>query len=142
MVNHILHLLPDWPDALLQLCRVTRRSVVSVIERTDSTPNIEGEYYDAISAARVDASRPGIPERDLPDRIRPTDTFPVGRFVEMASARSVLEQLDLRSESSQWAVPDALHRQVMTDLDHRFAEVTVSRSLTVEVATWTGWSVN
>ena len=136
MTNHVLHLLPDWAEAIREIRRVTRGQYLTVVERPAELPDLDAEYHDAVSSAGVNTSRPGIHERDIGRRTNPDEVIPVGQFIEEVSSRAVLERLRTRSQSSQWSVPDPVHAEVMDQLERNHRDEAVRSTLDVEIDIW------
>ena len=57
MTNHVLHLLPDWRDVLLEVAGVTRESFSTIIERMEMDADLQKEYH------RLPASMSGTSRR-------------------------------------------------------------------------------
>src|SRR3989454_3097185 len=111
--NHVLHLIPDWRDALSEIARVTRDMYFTVIERSDRVDTIKREYDALVKGAGYDWSHPGLHEKDLPGLLKPDFIMPVGPFRETLLADSTLNELARRTYSSQWDVPEEVHRKAM-----------------------------
>ena len=134
--THMLHLVPDWRDVLLEIVRVTRDSYFSILERPARTTNLHREYDRLAAEAGYTWTPPGLHERDLPSVLPPDLVMPVGPFEEVIPADHLLEELDARSFSSQWGTPEAIHRQVMQELRHRWAGHEFTHAWTLEVTFW------
>ncbi len=134
--THLLHLVPDWRDVLLEIVRVTRDSYFSILERSSRTTNLHREYDRLAAEAGYRWSPPGLHERDLPGVLAPDLVMPVGPFEEVVPADHLLDELEARSFSSQWGTPEATHRQVMRELRHRWAGHEFKHEWTLEVAFW------
>jgi|SRR3990170_146821 len=136
MTNHVLHLVPDWRDVLLEIARVTRESYVTMIEKDEGQWSLKREY-DRLAAEGGHAWKaPGLHERDLPGVLRPDVVMPVGPFTQTVPANAILAELERRDYSSQWEVPEDLHRKVMGSLRERWAAREILRSVTVDVCFW------
>lgn len=133
---HVLHLVPDWRDLLLEVLRVTRDEFFTIIERTDATWGIKREYDEIVRAAGHGWEAPGIHERDLPDLLRPDFMLPVGPFQDVVLADGVLADLERRDYSSQWDVPEETHRAAMATLRERWAGREIHREIKVEIPFW------
>jgi SAM-dependent methyltransferase len=136
MSNHVLHLLDNWTGALQEMCRVSRDSFVSVVDRPGAIPDLDHEYYDAVTASGIDTSRPGLPERELATRVPPDETIPLGRFHDTASAESWVKLLGLKSSTSQWVVPSDVHEQIMRELERNHRDETVRWWVDIELVRW------
>jgi SAM-dependent methyltransferase len=134
--NHVLHLLPDWRDAFAEIARVTRDSYFTVIERPERDGSILREYDALVRDAGHRWSHPGVHERDLPGLVKPDVVMPVGPFRESIPANSILAELEGRAYSSQWEVPEAIHRAAMATLRAAWTGKDVDRSYTLEVTFW------
>ena len=134
--THVLHLIPDWRDVLLEIARVTRDSYFSIIERSSRTTNLHREYDRLAAEAGYKWSPPGLHERNLSSILEPDLVMPVGPFEEVVPADRLLEKLDARSFSSQWGTPEDIHRQVMVELHHRWAGHEFKHEWTLEVTFW------
>jgi len=134
--NHVLHLIPDWRDVLKEIARVTRETYFTVIERSDRVESIKREYDALVKAAGHDWSHPGFHEKDLPGLLKPDFVMPVGPFREILLADSILEELNGRTYSSQWDVPEEIHRGAMESLRTKWKGKEFQRSYTLEVTFW------
>jgi len=134
--NHMLHLVPDWRDVLLEIVRVTRDSYFSILEKAYEKATLQTEYRDLAREAGFDAEHPGIHERDLPALLPPDVVMPVGPFDEFVPADTLLEELENRAYSAQWAVPESVHRQVMRTLRERWAGQDIHHRYALEISWW------
>ncbi len=134
--NHMLHLVPDWREVLLEVARVTRDSYFSILERSTRTTNLHREYDRLAAEAGYRWSPPGLHERDLPTILAPDLVMPVGPFEDVVPADLILEELDQRSFSSQWGPPENLHRQVMRELQHRWSGHEFKHTYSLEITFW------
>jgi len=133
---HLLHLVPDWREILQEIVRVTQESFFTIIERTDATWGVKREYDDLVRQAGHSWKAPGIHERDLPDLLRPDMVLPVGPFHEVVSADGILAELSRRDYSSQWEVPEDVHRKAMGTLRERWSGREIPREFTIEIPFW------
>jgi len=134
--NHVLHLIPDWRDVLTEIARVTRELYFTVIERSDRIDTIKREYDALVKRAGHNWSHPGFHEKDLPGLLKPDFIMPVGPFRETLLADSLLEELDRRTYSSQWDVPEEIHRGAMQVLRSKWKGQEFQLSYTLEVTFW------
>ena len=134
--NHVLHLIPNWRDVLREIARVTREWYFTVIERSDRVDSIKREYDALVKNAGHDWSHPGFHEKDLPGLLKPDFIMPVGPFRETLLADSLLEELDRRTYSSQWDVPEEIHRGAMELLRAKWKGKEFPLSYTIEVTFW------
>jgi SAM-dependent methyltransferase len=136
MTIHVLHLIPDWREVLLEIARVTRETYVTIIERTFRADGMKREYDRLVKEAGYTWTAPGLHERDMPDLLRPDILMPVGPFKETLRADALLAELEGRSYSSQWDVPEAIHRDAIGTLRHAWGGKEVHRSYGLDVAFW------
>jgi len=136
MTIHVLHLIPDWRDVIMEIGRVTRESYLTVIERTYRADSMKRDYDRLVKEAGHTWSAPGLHERDLPVLLRPDILMPVGPFEETLRADALLSELDGRSYSSQWDVPEPIHRSAMGVLRQEWGGREVHRSYALDVAFW------
>lgn len=134
--NHVLHLIPDWRDVLREIARVTRDTYFTVIECSDRIDTIKREYDALVKGAGYDWSHPGLHEKDLPGLLKPDFIMPVGPFRETLLADSTLDELDHRTYSSQWDVPEEIHRNAMGTLRAEWKGRELQLSYTLEVTLW------
>jgi SAM-dependent methyltransferase len=133
--NHVLHLIANWRDILGEVARVTRETYVTVIERSNR-PSINFEYVQIVREAGFEWRHPGVHERDLPALLKPDLIIPVGPFDETTSADALLEDLNARVFSNQWAVPEPIHQDAIARLRKQWAGKEFVRSTTFEVTFW------
>jgi SAM-dependent methyltransferase len=133
--NHMLHLVPDWREVLLEIARVTRERFVSVLEDGDRWPP-KKEYDQLVRDAGHVWKAPGLHERALFEGLKPDVIMPVGPFHETVDADAVLVELERRDYSSQWDVPEGIHRRVMERLREVWAGRELTRTYSIDVAFW------
>ncbi len=134
--NHVLHLIPDWRDVLGELARVTHETYVTIIERADRSDTMMQEYQALVRQAGHAWTHPGLHERDLPGLVTPDVVMPVGPFPETLPADTLLGELAGRAYTSQWEVPEAIHRAAMETLQSEWKGKEFSRVYTLEVTFW------
>jgi len=134
--NHVLHLISDWRDVLREIARVTRETYFTVIEQSDRVESIKREYDALVREEGYRWTAPGFHERDLPALVKPDIVFPVGPFEEIVSADALLEELNGRAYSSQWEVPESIHRTAMEGLSKKWRGRSFDRKYTLEVTFW------
>jgi SAM-dependent methyltransferase len=134
--NHVLHLMSDWREVLLEIRRVTKDLYFSVIERWDQRTGIMAEYERHASAAGYTWHPPGFHERDLATLLPPEVVMPVGPFEEDGSAKAAIDDLDRRAYTSQWEVPEAIHRAAIAQLRGTWEGRELRRTFTMEISFW------
>jgi SAM-dependent methyltransferase len=134
--NHVLHLMADWREVLLEIGRVTRETYFSVIERWDRNPGLTDEYERHVQAAGFAWQPPGLHERDLSKFLAPDVILPVGPFDEHIAADTMIADLDRRAFSCQWEVPEEMHRATIAEMRRTWAGKILQSRLTVEISFW------
>jgi SAM-dependent methyltransferase len=134
--NHVLHLVPDWREVLLEIVRVTRDSYFSILEVAIQAATLQREYHDIARDAGYNWTAPGLHERELPKVLKPDMVMPVGPFDDLIPANVLLEELEDRSFSSLWDVPETIHRRAMRTLQERWKDRDIRHQYTLEIAWW------
>lgn len=133
---HVLHLIGDWRDALKEIARVTRSSyytVASYVENDDTPHTI---YHQFLQDAGFGKQRPGVFERDLPEFILPKRRVHVGTFVERRRTSEIIQNLEERSFSSQWTLPEEVHRKALQAAASDIKGKTLTMRKRVELIHW------
>src|SRR3989337_3535293 len=65
MTIHVLHLIPDWRDHLLEIARVTRENYMTIVERTYRADSIKREYDRLGREAGYSWTAPGLHQRGM-----------------------------------------------------------------------------
>ena len=133
--NHVLHLVPDWRDALREVARVTVETYISVIGRSNG-PDMNREYHALVEEGGFHWQPPGLHERKLADLLKPDLVMPVGPFPETLPADRAIAEIERRDYTSQWEVPEELHRNAVRALRERWAGKDLSWSTTYEITSW------
>jgi len=134
--SHVLHLIADWREVLGEIARVTREAYFTIIEHSDRVDTIKKEYDKLVRDAGWQWSHPGFHERDLPTLVKPDVVMPVGPFREQVAADTILGELDGRAYTSQWDVPEEIHRRTMALLREAWTGRDFQRAYTIEVTFW------
>jgi ubiquinone/menaquinone biosynthesis C-methylase UbiE len=126
----LLHLIKEWRVALREISRVTRKFLVSVIRRRKNLAS--EEYRDLLVRYGWKIPQRGMAERELETLVKPVKSIDVATYE--ASVNESLAFLERKAYSSQWDVPEEIHRRVMQQLKTRsFPDV---YSVKVEVLVW------
>jgi len=133
--NHVLHLVPDWRDMLLEIARVTRESYFSIVERGSKSP-LQEAYHRHLELAGYTWQAPGLHERDLSKVLTPDLVMPVGPFRLSVPSGTILQELERRDYSSQWEVPEDLHRAAIAALRKTWEGKELEKEVTLEVTFW------
>jgi len=126
----LLHLVKKWKLALLEISRVTRKLLVSIIRRRRSP--VRKEYVDLLVKYGWKLPQFGMAERDLGVLAKPVKLIDVVSYE--ASVGESLDFLEHKAYSFQWDIPEEMHMRVMQQLRARsFSDV---HSVKVEVLVW------
>lgn len=148
---HMLHLVPGWRDVLHEVARVTRGRFVTLLEAITTRPVDSGlastvfgdalafpmGRYHALAAERGYVYRyPGVRTPDLVTGVPPEIRVRVGSFSRTVPAEELLAPLAARTHSSQWNVPEDVHREVVATLRREIAGRSYERTREVELVGW------
>lgn len=150
---HLFHLIREWPAALREIARITTEQFVTLLETITTRPvggeapppgHGPGDAYHPVRRYEEIAARwgyryehPGLRPPQMMERAKPSLRVPVGRHAEVVSGDALLVPAAQKTYSSQWAVPDAVHAQVMDVLTAEMASRAFERAWEVEVVGWT-----
>lgn len=128
---HLLHLLPDWKNALAEVIRATRENLISLVEYWPDEDTPYTYYREFASKLGHGPKHLGLHERDLPDQVKPHIGEIVGSKKETYSADERIERLENRIYSGVWKIPDDVHRKTISEVRKRFGgtEFEVQRDL-------------
>lgn len=114
---HVLHLLREWKLALREMCRVTRRIMVSTIYEGENP--IRNTYSRLLEEYGYKIRRHGKGEWELKDLVKPLKSVFVASFYREADER--LFNLCKMVYSSQWGIPQGVNAKAVCELRKRFA---------------------
>jgi ubiquinone/menaquinone biosynthesis C-methylase UbiE len=130
---HVLHLISDWKMVLKEICRVTRKIMVSTINvRKDP---VRQAYNTMLEDLGYKRTRPGKDEWELQDFVKPKKSVFAASYNNRADEH--LENLAQRAFTSQWQIPEEINRKVVAELKEQFAGKTFSQELRVLI-----WDIN
>ena len=136
MSNHLLHLVEDWPNALREIARVTAGSYRSILEYETARPDLSAEYKALARAQGHPVGPPGLPERELRERLPPDHERPIASVKGINPVEEILGPLERRAFRDTWAIPEPDHRQIIGTLRSRHAAAEVRTELSVVLAEW------
>lgn len=136
LVVQVLHLIPDYKEALREICRVAKVSLLAVATEGEG-PSLHDQY-------RVEMKKRGLhptaPSRTAFDLLKGIASK---RFINEAakwetetSADKELERLNDRLFSFQWKVPDQVHKEIITVLETEHAGKVYYRMKRAFVGCW------
>lgn len=122
---HVLHLISDWRGALKEIARVTRRSLVSLISDKGRSPaqDVRREYERYCEEVGCPVCPPGLRERELQAMLPPDYVKRVVVNIHSLDVQGIIEGLERRLLSTQWAVPEEVHIQAIDRLKEKYRGV-------------------
>lgn len=122
---HVLHLIKDWRDALREIGRVTKDEFVSVAFNKEESPaqEIRNAYDRTCEELGHVIRHPGMRERELPDVLQPDDVRPIVLHEHQVDVRSLIQEFEMRTYSSQWTVPEEIHEEAIELLKEQFGDL-------------------
>lgn len=135
LANHVLHLLEDWMDALSEIRRVVRTSLISVIIVKESGWFKEG-YDDFLERYGYERKTLGIGEKELSERMPPRAVRATASVTLTQSADIVLDRLERRCLSTQWEVPEDIHRKAIAEMKKKYGGKELESSYDVVTCVW------
>ena len=133
---HVLHLLPDWRAALRELGRVVRESYFTVATQWTTDRSPFQVYRDRLKQAGYKRRRPGVFERELPERLPPREEVLIGTFAEDRETAEHIDRLEQRLYSGLWDAPDALHQEAVEAARRAFPEETFRVEKSIRLLRW------
>lgn len=122
---HLLHLIGNWKQALLEVCRVTGSFFVSLLY---ANRDPVGQAYDQLLRRYgYERHRLGKSEQDLKEMVTPAKSVPVTSYNTPSNDR--LANLAQRTSSSQWEIPEEINQKVVEELKGQFAGKTFTQEL-------------
>jgi ubiquinone/menaquinone biosynthesis C-methylase UbiE len=118
---HLLHLLPDWLNALKESIRVTTKNFITVqrIWLNDDTPyKLYGKITTEDGHLRETL---GVSEKDFPEKVKPFAKEFLGSRKETVPADEGIQRCDDRIYSGMWGIADDVHQKAMRQVRQRFA---------------------
>lgn len=125
---HLLHLLPDWKNALAEAIRVTRENLITVTQYWPDEETPYSLYHELISESRQTQKEQVVHESDLPDLVRPQSEEYIGTRKEVLSAEEGIKHLENKIYPSLWDVPKDIHESAIREVRRRLS----GRELEVE----------
>lgn len=130
---HVLHLLPDWREALREVARVTRTYFATIVEIKDKRATA---YQETVRKLGYRYEPPGIDPNQLAELVKPAIRFPRLTQRWAMSAETVLEQFATKSYTWQWDIPDQIHEQAMEKLRRDIGGRQFDNTWTIELLVW------
>jgi SAM-dependent methyltransferase len=125
MSIHVLHLISTWRSALAEIGRVTTDNFISVaFSKEESQAEELRRFYDHICAdLGYRVRHPGLRERELPELLPPDMSSVITSHEHPIDAKTMIDDFESRTYSSQWMVPEDIHQQAIDALREEYAGV-------------------
>jgi SAM-dependent methyltransferase len=135
LIVHILHLVKDWRAAVREIGRVTKRKVVSAVNRTEGDAIYES-YCELRGRLGHPINRLEGAERRLGEIIPPGEVLPVFDKPDEVRADDDISTYEKRLWSVTWDVPEDVHTRIVAELRMSFGGKLLKVRRTMELATW------
>ena len=125
--NAVLHLIPEWKEALQEICRVTTNVMVSTVHERGNP--MREAYVHILEKYGYEDSRRRRPERDLENLVPPSKRIHVATYyVDMEQSLAHMSQ---RAFSHQWIIPQSVNNDIVTELRKQFSGKRVRQGLSI-----------
>jgi ubiquinone/menaquinone biosynthesis C-methylase UbiE len=135
LLVHILHLVSDWAAVVREAARVSRGTVLSVIEVSEGR-SLREEYRERRVGLGYPLDRFEGGERGLQSRVPPDRVIPVVEANREAAADDEIRHLEERGQSLTWDVPEDVHKRIIGELVAKYGGTTLNSRSKIEVAIW------
>jgi SAM-dependent methyltransferase len=136
LMVHILHLVGDWARVVREASRVSRGTVLSVINGYEG-PDLEEVYLGIRNQMGYPLKRFEAGERGILDRVWPAKLVKVGQTEMVVQADEWIGRLLRRETSMTWDMPEDAHLRAIAELRSKYAGKTFRRKQSTELAVWT-----
>jgi len=148
---HVLHVIAAWRDALHEVARVTRERFVTLFETIETRPAGGGtawrahgpgaafpmsRYQELVRPRGYGHAHPGVRPPDLVAAAPPDFRATVGTHAATVTGEELLASVADKTNSSQWHVPEDVHRAVIAELEPELRGGRFERTWTLEVVAW------
>ncbi|UCG69974.1 MAG: class I SAM-dependent methyltransferase [Thermoplasmata archaeon] len=133
---HVLHLISDWKNAMIELKRVGIGNLVSVLRKRSDFLVIE-EYREALSNCGYNLKMSGVREQGLKDRAPPKVIVPIKPFKDIHTIKKRLSLLKERKHSYTQDTPHEIHECAIKYLKNKHAmNLNLFATMELEVVMW------
>lgn len=126
---HLLHLISEWRTTLEEIRRVSRYAMFSLYYARKNP--VREAYNNLLKQYGYERSRPGKSEQDLRESVTPTKSLFVASYYTNADERIL--NLQQRTSSSQWEIPEHVNLKAVEQLKTQFAGKTFRQNLHLSV---------
>ncbi len=138
LLVHVLHLVGDWRAVVREAARVSRGSVISVIEAGEGNGRdvMRDEYREMRVAMGYPLNRFEKGEGGLREKVPPARVIPVVEAERVAHADDEIRHLEARGQSLTWDVPEETHKRIIMELTAKHGGTELRSKSRIEVAVW------
>lgn len=136
---HVLHLISDWRNVLVEVGRVTTDEFVSVTTNHEQSPAfaLRQTYEKACEDLGFSTRHVGLRERELPEIVAPDSVKLIVVHEHPMEVEQLINGLQNRIFSCLWRVPDDIHQQAMEAVKEEFEGVeTLIESEAISLMIW------
>lgn len=122
---HVLHLIKTWKTALAEIGRVTRGNLLSITtdHRESPAEEIRTRYEQACEERGFKVQHQGMRERELPEILPPDKEKHITTYERPMDVATRIDGFEARTYSSQWFVPEDIHREAIAAIREYFEGV-------------------
>jgi SAM-dependent methyltransferase len=138
LLVHILHLVSNWAGVVKESARVSRGTVISVIETAEGggRDKMRDEYREMRLNMGYPLDRFEGGEGGLRDKVTPDRLIMVVEVERESSGDEEIRHLEARGQSLTWDVPDEAHRKIVAELASKYRGSTLHTKSRIELAVW------
>jgi ubiquinone/menaquinone biosynthesis C-methylase UbiE len=138
LLVHVLHLVSDWTVVVSEAARVSRGTVVSVLEvgEGDGRDTLREEYREMRLREGFPLNRFEAGEGGLRERVDPDTVIPVAEVIHERKADDEIRHLEERGQSLTWDVSEEAHERIIASLREKHAGTLLRSKGRIEVAAW------
>lgn len=139
---HVLHLIKTWKKALREIARVTRSRLVSIStdHRESPAEEIRQRYEQECERLGFRVQHQGMRERELSDILTPDKERRITTYERPVDVSARIDGFEARTYSSQWFVPEEIHREAIAALRDYYEGV--EEMVDREKVTMIVWSID
>lgn len=137
---HVLHLVGEWASVVYESARISRGSVVSVIEQGDGQ-NLRKEYREIRTEMGYPLDRFEGGERALMGMVKPLKVVTVAEVTRTTKADDEIKHLEERGQSFTFDLPDGPHGQIIRRLREKYGGTVLLWKGELSLAIWSAESL-
>jgi ubiquinone/menaquinone biosynthesis C-methylase UbiE len=137
IVAHIMHLVADWRASAMEIGRVTRKAVISPVQRTEN--DVIRESYRAL---RRELGHPPPRSRleggewKLMEIVPPKEVIPIFGRTEDVRTEEDIGMYERKIWTVTWDVPEKIHREIIARLRSSYGDGVTHMRWTMQLVVW------